>query len=481
MPAMTQSEKSAADSGFRRALTLRDATTLVIGSMIGSGIFIVSADIGRTMGSVGWLLLVWVASGLMTLFGALAYGELAAAMPRAGGQYVFLREGLGPLPGFLYGWTLFVVIQTGTIAAVAVAFARFLGVFIPSVSPDVFLSLGRMPMPGGEIELGLSPQRVVAIVIIAFLTFINMRGVKEAKWVQNVFTIAKTAALAGLILIGLFVGRNAAALSANFNNMFAGSPTGTALILAFGAAMVGALFSSDAWNNVTFAAAEVENAEKNLPRALALGTATVTILYLLANFAYLSVLTLPEIQNAPQDRVGTLALQHVFGNAGSYVMAGAILISTFGCINGLILAGSRVYYAMAKDNLFFEKAGHLSPKTHVPVWALGAQGIWTAFLTLTGSYGQLLDYVIFAALLFYALTMLALFRLRATQPDLPRPYKAFGYPVIPALYMLSAAGVAIILLVAKPAFSFSGLFLVLLGIPVYYVWRSSNKSNASRA
>jgi APA family basic amino acid/polyamine antiporter len=469
---MTQSEKTAADSGFRRALTLRDATTLVIGSMIGSGIFIVSADIGRTMGSVGWLLMVWVVSGLMTLFGALSYGELAAAMPRAGGQYVFLREGLGLLPGFLYGWTLFVVIQTGTIAAVAVAFARFLGVFIPSVSPDVFLSFGHLPMPGGTIELGLSPQRVVAILIIAILTMVNMRGVREAKWVQNVFTIAKTAALAGLILIGIILGHNANAINANFHNMFSGVPT-QPLLLAFGASMVGALFSSDAWNNVTFAAAEVEAPERNLPRALALGTGIVTLLYLLANFAYLAVLTLPEIQNAPQDRVGTLALQHVFGNAGMYMMAGAILVSTFGCINGLILAGSRVYYAMARDKLFFEKAGHLSPKTHVPVWALGAQGVWTALLTLTGTYGNLLDYVIFAALIFYAMTMVALFRLRVTQPDLPRPYKAFGYPFIPGLYMIAAAGVAIILLVAKPVFSFSGLFVVLLGIPVYFVWRRS--------
>jgi APA family basic amino acid/polyamine antiporter len=474
MPVTTHTEKTA-EPGFRRALTLRDATTLVIGSMIGSGIFIVSADIGRTMGSVGWLLVVWVASGLMTLFGALSYGELAAAMPRAGGQYVFLREGLGPLPGFLYGWTLFVVIQTGTIAAVAVAFSRFLGVFIPSVSPDVFLSFGRLPMPGGEIELGLSPQRIVGIVVIAILTLVNMRGVREAKWVQNIFTIAKTAALAGLIIIGIVLGHNAAAISANFHNMFSGVPA-QPLLLAFGAAMVGALFSSDAWNNVTFAAAEVESPERNLPRALALGTGIVTLLYLLANFAYLSVLTLPEIQNAPQDRVGTLALQHVFGNAGMYMMAGAILVSTFGCINGLILAGSRVYYAMARDNLFFQKAGHLSQKTQVPVWALGAQGIWTALLTLTGTYGNLLDYVIFANLVFYAMTMVALFRLRATKPDLPRPYKAFGYPFIPALYMFSAAGVAIILLVAKPVFSFSGLFVVLLGIPVYYVWRRSNRA-----
>ncbi len=470
-------EKAAAPSGesqFRRGLTLTDATMLVVGSMIGSGIFIVSADIGRTMGTSGWLLLVWIATGVMTLFGALSYGELAAAMPHAGGQYVFLREGLGKLPGFLYGWTLFVVIQTGTIAAVAVAFARFLAVFFPAVSPDVFISFGMIPMPGGTIELGLSAQRIVAIAIIAFLTWINMRGLKEAKWVQNIFTVAKTSALIGLILLGVAIGRNAGAISANFTDMFTGAPTGTALILAFGAAMVGSLFSSDAWNNVTFAAAEVNNPERNLPRALALGTAIVTSLYVLANVAYLMVLTLPEIKNAPQDRVGTLAMEHMFGTPGMYIMAGAILVSTFGCINGLILAGARVYYAMARDGLFFRPAGHISEKTHVPTTALLLQGVWTALLTLTGSYGQLLDYIIFAALLFYVLTIIALFTLRVRKPGMPRPYRAFGYPVIPALYLLAAATVAITLLIAKPVYSSAGLFVVLLGIPVYFLWRRSS-------
>jgi basic amino acid/polyamine antiporter, APA family len=470
-------EKAAAPSSenqFRRGLTLTDATMLVVGSMIGSGIFIVSADIGRTMGTSGWLLLVWIATGVMTLFGALSYGELAAAMPRAGGQYVFLREGLGHLPGFLYGWTLFVVIQTGTIAAVAVAFARFLAVFFPAISPAVFISFGKIPMPGGVIELGLSAQRIVAITIIAFLTWINMRGMKEAKWVQNVFTVAKTSALIGLILLGVTIGRNSAAISANFTNMFTGAPTGTALILAFGAAMVGSLFSSDAWNNVTFAAAEVNSPERNLPRALALGTAIVTSLYVLANVAYLMVLTLPEIKNAPQDRVGTLAMEHMFGTPGMYIMAAAILVSTFGCINGLILAGARVYYAMARDGLFFRPAGHISEKTHVPTTALLLQGVWTALLTLTGSYGQLLDYIIFAALLFYVLTIIALFTLRARRPDMPRPYRAFGYPVIPGLYMLAAATVAITLLIAKPVYSSAGLFVVLLGIPVYFLWRRSS-------
>jgi APA family basic amino acid/polyamine antiporter len=476
------------EAEFKRGLSLIDATMLVVGSMIGSGIFIVSADISRTMNSPGGLLLVWVATLVITVFGALSYGELAAAMPRAGGQYVFLREGLGHLPGFLYGWTLFMVIQTGTIAAVAVAFSRFLGVFIPAVSPDLFVSFGKLPMPGGEIELGLSPQRVVGIVIIALLTFVNMRGLREAKWIQNIFTTAKTAALLGLVLLGLTIGRNAEAIRGNFSHMFADMPSGSqavsflglelalpALLLAFGASMVGSLFSADAWNNVTFAAAEVERPQRNLPIALALGTGSVTLLYVLANVAYLNVLKLSEIQNAPQDRVGTLALEHIFGPVGAYLMAGAILISTFGCINGLILAGARVYYAMARDGVFFERAGRISPKTHVPVWALGVQGVWTAFLTLTGSYGQLLDYVIFAALIFYVATMFALFALRRKRPEMERPYRAFGYPVIPALYLLAALAIAVVLLVAKPQYSFAGLFIVVLGIPVYYIWRAMGK------
>lgn len=474
---------TSSESGFKRGLSLLDATMLVVGSMIGSGIFIVSADIARQMNSPGALLMVWVATGLITVAGALSYGELAAAMPRAGGQYVFLREGLGHLPGFLYGWTLFLVIQTGTIAAVAVAFAKFLGVFFPGVSPGLFVSFGKVPMPGGEIELGLSWQRVVAIAVIALLTAVNMRGLREAKWIQNIFTFAKTGALLGLILLAFVIGRNAGAIQSNFTMMWADTATGTrpteflgmqlmmpAFLIAFGGAMVGSLFSSDAWNNVTFAAAEVRDPQRNLPLALALGTGLVTGLYLLANVAYLLVLRLSAIQNAPEDRVGTLAMREMLGDAGLYLMAAAILISTFGCINGLILAGARVYYAMARDGLFFEAAGRLSPTTHVPTWALMVQGIWTAFLTLTGSYGQLLDYVIFAALLFYVLTMVALFSLRRKRPDMERPYRAFGYPVIPGLYMLSALGIALLLLVAKPQYSFAGLFLVLLGVPVYYLW-----------
>ncbi|HET6229531.1 MAG TPA: amino acid permease [Longimicrobiaceae bacterium] len=471
---------TSSEAEFKQGLSLLDATMLVVGSMIGSGIFIVSADIARQMNSPGALLAVWVITGLITLFGALSYGELAAAMPKAGGQYVFLREGLGPLPGFLYGWTLFLVIQTGTIAAVAVAFSKFLGVFFPQVSPDLFLKLGKLPMPGGVIELGLSWQRVVGIVLIALLTAVNMRGLREAKWIQNVFTFAKTGALLALIVLGLTLGYNSDAVRSNFFRPWEGTPTGSVLMLAFGAAMVGSLFSSDAWNNVTFAAAEVRRPERNLPLALALGTGLVTLLYVLANVAYLVVLKLSAIQTADQDRVGTLALEHMFGPVGKYLMAGAILVSTFGCLNGLILAGARVYYAMARDRLFFQAAGRISPKTHVPTFALLVQGVWTALLTLTGSYGQLLDYVIFAALVFYVLTTMALFSLRRKRPDMPRPYKAFGYPVIPALYMLAALTVAVLLLFSKPAYSFAGLFIVLLGIPVYYLWRrGSGRADAA--
>lgn len=471
-----QLQSRAAGADLRPGLSLLDATMLVVGSMIGSGIFIVSADIARTVGSPGLLLLVWVATGVITLFGALSYGELAAAMPKAGGQYVFLREGLGPMTGFLYGWTLFLVIQTGTIAAVAVGFARFLQVFVPAVTPDVFLSMGRLPMPGGQIELGLSLQRLVAIAVVALLTWVNMRGLREGKLVQNTFTLAKSAALLGLIGFGIALGFDPEAVTTNFTDMFQGAPTGTSLVLAFGAAMVGSLFAADAWNNVTFAAAEVRRPERNLPLALALGTGGVVLLYLLANVAYLAVLTLAEIQSAPQDRVGTLTMQEAFGGLGLYLMAGAILISTFGCINGMVLAGSRVYFAMARDGLFFQRAARVSPRTHVPTWALAMQGLWTAFLTLTGTYSQLLDYVVFAALIFYALTTLALFRLRVTRPEMPRPYKAIGYPVVPGLYMLSAISIAAILLVAKPVYSFSGLALVLLGIPVYFAWRGQTQA-----
>ena len=472
---------------FVKALTLTDATMLVAGSMIGSGIFIVSADIAENVGSPFLLLMAWVVTGVITLLGALAYGELASMYPRAGGQYVFLRESMGPLMGFLYGWTLFVVIQTGTIAAVAVAFGRFLGVLFPAITPERF---GWFPQfdvgtPGGVVEVGLSPQRVIALLSVWVLTWINLRGVREGKLVQTTFTIAKTGALALLIVLGLTLGRNEMALSANFGpGRFVGDlDLSGSLLLAFGVALVGSLFSSDAWNNVTFAAAEVQNPKRNLPAALALGTGLVTLLYICANVAYLNVLPIQGAENggtalergiahATQDRVGTAAAEVIFGPSGSTLMAIAILVSTFGCNNGLILAGARVYYAMARDGLFFRAAGTLN-RERVPAAALLVQALWVSLLALTGTYSQLLNYVIFAALVFYALTTVGLFILRAKRPDAERPYRAVGYPVLPALYIALATGVAVILLIAERtrAEAALGLVLVLTGIPVYFLWR----------
>jgi APA family basic amino acid/polyamine antiporter len=477
---------------FVKAMTLTDATMLVAGSMIGSGIFIVSSDIGRTVGSPFWLLMAWVVAGVVTVLGALAYGELAAMYPRAGGQYVFLRESMGPLMGFLYGWTLFVVIQTGTIAAVAVAFGRFLGVLWPDITPDRF---GWFPQfdvntPGGAIQLGLSPQRVIALVTIWILTWINLRGVKEGKIVQTTLTVVKTGALAALILLGLTIGRNPEAVAANFGpGNFNTVAFSTVFMIAFGSALVGSLFASDAWNNVTFAAAEVHEPRRNLPRALLYGTGLVSLLYILANVAYLNVLPLqgaPDaptvfgrgIANATQDRVGSAVAESIFGPVGATIMAIAILISTFGCNNGLILAGARVYYAMARDKLFFARAGNLN-RNSVPAAALIAQSIWVSLLCLTGTYGQLLDYVIFAALIFYALTTVGLFRLRKLRPDAERPYRAVGYPILPALYIFLATAIAVILLIADKtrAQAFSGLGIVLLGVPVYFLWRQAKPAS----
>lgn len=487
VPVHQESADASPQPEFVRALSLTDAVMLVAGSMIGSGIFIVSADIARAVGSPFWLLMVWVLTGVITLLGALAYGELAAMFPRAGGQYVFLRESMGPLMGFLYGWTLFVVIQTGTIAAVAVAFSRFLGVLWPSITPERY---GWFPQfdvvtGGGTIELGLSPQRVVALVSVWLLTWVNLRGVREGKTLQTTLTLVKTGALAGLIILGFTVGRNATAIAANFGpGQFMGTTSfSSVFVIAFGAALVGSLFSSDAWNNVTFAAAEVHNPRRNLPLALLCGTGLVTLLYLAANLSYLFVLPLRGveggadvlargIQFATQDRVGTAGAEMIFGAAGGTIMAVAILISTFGCNNGLILAGARVYYAMARDRLFFRSAGTLNAR-QVPAVGLVLQAVWVSLLCLTGTYGQLLDYVIFAALVFYALTTIGLFVLRRTRPEMERPYRAVGYPVLPALYITLASSVAVILLVAEKtrAQALSGLVVVLLGIPVYYLWR----------
>jgi len=483
----TAPQAQAEQSGFVKAMSLTDATMLVAGSMVGSGIFIVSADIARTVPSPFWLLMTWVVTGVMTLLGALAYGELAAMYPRAGGQYVFLRESMGPLMGFLYGWTLFLIIQTGTIAAVAVAFGRFLGVLVPSIGPERFTWFPRLDfaISGGVVELGLSPQRVVALVSVWVLTWINLRGVREGKMVQTTLTVVKTGALALLVLLGLTLGRNAQAIAANFGpGQFVGSiPLDSALVLAFGAALVGSLFSSDAWNNVTFAAAEVKDPRRNLPLALLLGTGLVSLLYVLANVAYLSTLPLagsPDgatviargMQYATQDRVGTAAAEVIFGSSGTVLMASAILVSTFGCNNGLILAGARVYYAMARDGLFFRRAGALNRRA-VPAAGLIIQSVWVSLLCLTGTYGQLLNYVIFAALVFYALTTLGLFILRAKRPDAERPYRAVGYPMLPALYVTMATAAAIILLIAPKTRTeaLSGLVLVLVGVPVYFIWR----------
>jgi basic amino acid/polyamine antiporter, APA family len=502
-----------ADSGFVRSMGLFDSTTMVVGSMIGSGIFIVSADIARQTGSTGGLLLAWIITGVLTVAAALSYGELAAMMPKAGGQYVYLRESYSPLWGFLYGWTLFLVIQTGTIAAVAVAFARYLGVLAPSISPVAWII--RPINLSAKYALSLSWQQFIAILLILFLTVANTRGLRLGKLIQNIFTSAKTLALAALILLGVFVGRNAAAVSANFSSIWANQGSLTiqpgadflrglipvtsaaagafGIFIAFGVAQVGSLFSADAWNNITFTAGEVKNPQRNVPLSLALGTGIVISLYVLANVAYLVTLPLMQIQSAPDDRVATAVVSAIFGSAGAGLMASAIMISTFGCNNGLILAGARVYYAMSRDGLFFRSIGRLNSK-HVPAKALALQGVWASLLVLArtrivnadGSvsygnlYGDLLDYVVFAVLIFYVLTIYGLFVLRRKRPDAPRPYRAFGYPLIPALYIALAIAIMVVLILYKTQTTWPGLLIVLLGVPVYWIWsrRGSTKSVA---
>ncbi|HEX4488722.1 MAG TPA: amino acid permease [Terriglobales bacterium] len=494
----------ATSSEFVKGLGLTSATMLVMGSMIGSGIFIVSAEIAREVGSPALLIGAWAVTGFMTIVGALCYGELAAMMPRAGGQYIYLREALGPLWGFLYGWTLFLVIQTGTIAAVGVAFGKFLGVFFPSVSSSNWLihiwkvppiTLG--PMVLGNMDVGISTQNLVAIGVVVVLSVINVFGLKLGALIQNVFTVAKASALFGLVAIGFLLGRNAQALAANFSGNFwhnaalaaqhavqvgVGGPTvlvGTLTILAV--AQVGSLFSADAWNNVTFTAGEVKNPSRNLPLSLALGTGIVIALYIACNFIYLNALpmegnatgaTILErgITHATEDRVGTAVMTQIFGGTGGYLMAIAVMLSTFGCCNGLILAGSRVYYAMAKDGLFFKNVGKLHPTYKTPAVSLMVQMVWTCVLCISGSYGQLLDYIVFAVLVFYILTILGLFVLRATRPNAERPYRAIGYPVLPAIYIVMALFIDVVLLRYKPQFTWPGLIIVLLGIPVYYAW-----------
>lgn len=474
---------------FRKSLNLFDSTAIVIGSMIGSGIFIVSADIARMVGSPGWLMVVWLITGFMTICAALSYGELAGMFPRAGGQYVYLREAYNPLTGFLYGWTLFLVIQTGTIAAVAMAFAKFAGVLIPWISENIVW------FQAGVFKFG--PVQLVAIGSIAFLTWVNTMGVREGKKVQNAFTSGKFILLILFIVAGLGFAANEKAIDLNMVTLWepqsegpggADIPlAGMALVAAIGMAMVGSLFSSDAWNNITFTAGEVINPRKNIPLSLFLGTFSVTILYLLANLVYITVLPVrgsPEgdevalrgMQYALNDRLGTAAISGLFGNYAVIIMAGFIVISTFGCNNGLILAGARVYYAMAADGIFFKKVGTLNEKG-VPSKGLLIQGIWAGLLCLSGTYGQLLDYVVFAVLIFYVLTIFGIFRLRRDRPGAERPYMAFGYPLIPMIYILLAAIVMIILFIYKPAYTWPGLFIVILGIPVFFIW---NKTNANK-
>jgi APA family basic amino acid/polyamine antiporter len=456
-------------TGLVKGLGLTDATTLVMGSMIGSGIFIVASDIARQVDSPGLLILVWLIGAALTVAAALSYGELAAAMPHAGGQYVYLREAFGPLAGFLYGWTLFLVIQTGTIAAVAVAFAKYAGVFVPWISAKNYLV--------GEGKIGLTTQQLVAIAVIVLLTAVNTRGIRTGAVVQNVFTFAKVASLLALVGLGFLLGRNTQAVEANFTDFWRHADWGFNTVRLVGVAMVGALFSSDAWNNVTFTAGEVRNPKRNLPLSLALGVGVVSLLYVACNFVYLNVLTLDAIKTAPEDRVATAAVSMMFGPMATQLMAVAIMISTFGCVNGLILAGARVYYTMARDGLFFKRVGTLDAVHHAPVASLAIQCIWAVSLTLSGQYGDLLDYVIFAVLLFYILTIAGLFVLRRTRPDMERPYRAFGYPVVPAAYIVVAGIIEILLLAYKPNYTFPGLGIVLLGVPVFFIWRK--KASAS--
>lgn len=460
---------------FVRAISRLDATALVVGSMIGSGIFIVSGDIIRTVQAPGLLLLVWITAGLVTLLGAVIYGELAAMFPKAGGQYVYLREGISPLWGFLYGWTLFTVIQTATIAAVAIAFARFTAVIFPALTETVFIG-GNW----GGYNLGISWQRLFAIASVVVLTWINVRGVRTAALIQTSLTAIKTAALVALILLGVTIGRNAEAVAANFGANFwpAGGMT-LGLIPLIGAAMVGSLFSMDAWNNVGFASGELKNPERDLPFAMTVGVLIVVVLYALANVAYLSVLPADVIATTwteGRPPVGAAAMQQMFGQPGLVIMAAAIMISTFGCNNGLILSGARVYYAMARDNLFFARAGELHPTYRTPALALIVQAVWTSVLALSGTYGNLLDYIIFAAVLFYMLTVVGLLRLRVKRPDLPRPVRAPGYPWLPVLYILATGFICVNLLIQKPLYSWPGLIIVALGVPVYYGWRRMVKA-----
>lgn len=461
-------------TGFKRSLTLLDAMMLVAGSMIGSGIFIVSSDMMRQVGSPAWMITAWVVSGIMTVMAALSYGELAAMMPKAGGQYVYIQRAFGKLPAFLYGWTAFTVIQTGLIAAVGVAFAKYTAVFVPVFSEENILA-----------DLGLvrvNASQVLAIASIVVLTWLNSYGIRNGKIVQTSFTLAKIVALLALIFLGLWFGMGSAVWSQNFNHGWQafgldtaadGSTTrvplaGLALMSAFSVALVGSLFSSDAWNNVTFIAGEVNRPQRNIPLGMLLGTGLVTVLYVFANLAYLALLPITDIQQAAADRVGAAAANVIFGAPGALIMAALIMVSTFGCNNGLILSGARLYYAMARDGLFFRKAGRLS-RTAVPGFALWMQCIWASLLCLTGRYGDLLEYTMFASVLFYIVTIIGLFVLRVKEPGAERPYKVWGYPFLPLLYLAAAVAFCTSLLVSKPLYTGMGLGIVALGLVVYAV------------
>ena len=506
----TVSESTPRTHELVKGIGITSAIALVAGNMIGSGIFIVPADIARLVGSPSLLIATWIVTGVMVVGGALAYSELAVMMPRAGGQYIYLREGLGPLWGFLYGWTLFLVIQTGTIAAVGMAFGKFLGVLVPSISPSNWLihfvhvpliRLGSIRI--GDIDAGLNTQNVVAILVILFLTGINILGVKTGAALQIVLTTAKAILLLSLIILGIFVGRNAQAILSNFGTNFwhdSGWRVMHAVHIGTGAsivtvgsitivalAQVGPLFSSEAWNNVTFASGEVRNPQRTLPMALVIGCTAVFALYILTNFAYLSVLPLAGTPNAPtvlnrgiqyasEDRVATAMIEQIFGSSGAKIMAGAILVSCFGAANGLILAGARVYYAMAKNGLFFRGAASVHPKYRTPARALIIQCVWACLLCISGSYAQLLDYIIFAVVMFYILTLLAVFALRRKRPHEPRPYRAVGYPILTAVNIILAIYIDAVLLKYKPQYTWPGLIIVLLGLPFYFLIARGNAS-----
>ena len=470
-------------TGYKPTLGLVDATMIVAGSMIGSGIFIVSADITRNVGSAGWLIAVWLITGFMTLTAALSYGELSAMFPKAGGQYVYLKEAFSPIAGFLYGWSFFTVIQTATIAAVGVAFSKFAGTFIPALEvtdKNILFQLGAFK---------LYPAQLVSIGLIIFLTWINTKGVKEGKLVQTTFTTVKLLSLFGLILFGFILAANSNTWNANWENpwqmvtrsadgsIIAGV-TGSAILGAISAAMVGSIFSSDAWNNVTFIAGEVKNPQKNIGLSLMLGTLIVTVIYVLANVMYVSVMPLQELASAPQDRVAVVAGTKAFGSIGAYVIAVMIMISTFGCNNGLILSGARVYSTMASDGLFFKKAALLN-KNGVPEYALWLQCLVASLLCLSGRYGDLLDMISFVVVLFYAITIVGIFKLRKDRPDHPRPYKAFGFPILPIIYIILALLFCTTLFIYKPFYTGWGLAIVLLGIPVYFLTVAANKKEKS--